>query len=258
MHVAVSIICTVNLYNLCDEWNYFTLNCLGSATCALYLISDRAIMMGLMLHSKGKQLIRTEQYRDALEVLHMGEVSSKLAHVSKNCSNLQIGFCCRVLPFHWVVFPSSHFWDELCFVVPGGLFPLRPKTHWGGFPPLLIVELSIFTFASCHVTRDVFAALLLIFLYVQRIDNVPILQIDMVWCYFMIRDINLLSVAGERLAKAREGIERAHGKDASRVRMLQGSRSPELALSVTFFIFLYLSWVLKGHRRMVDHVLFVF
>lgn len=100
MHVAVSIICTVNLYNLCDERNYFTLNCLGSATCALYLISDRAIMMGLMLHSKGKQLIRTEQYRDALEVLHMGEVSSMLAHVSKNCSNLQIDFCCRVLPFH--------------------------------------------------------------------------------------------------------------------------------------------------------------
>jgi len=57
----------------------------------------------------------------------------------------------------------------------------------------------------------------------------------------MLRDINLLSVAGERLAKAREGIVRAHGKDGSRVRMLQGSRSPELALSVTFFIFLYFS-----------------
>lgn len=109
---------------------------------------QRAIMMGLMLHSKGKQLIRTEQYRDALEVLHMGEEA----------------------------------------------------------------------FSLCDAKL------------IERIDNVPILQIDMVWCYFMIRDINLLSVAGERLAKAREGIERAHGKDASRVRMLQGSRSPELAL----------------------------
>lgn len=64
----------------------------------------------------------------------------------------------------------------------------------------------------------------------QRIDNVPILQIDMVWCYFMLRDINLLAVAGERLAKARQGIERAHGKNASRVRQLQASSSPEIAL----------------------------
>lgn len=108
----------------------------------------RAIMMGLMLHSKGKQLMRTEQYKDALEVLLMGEEAFSLCD---------------------------------------------PKL-------------------------------------IERIDNVPILQIDMVWCYFMLRDINLLSVAGERLAKAREGIDRAHGKDASRVRMLQGSRSPELAL----------------------------
>lgn len=64
----------------------------------------------------------------------------------------------------------------------------------------------------------------------QLVDNVPILQIDMVWCYFMLRDIRWLSEAGIRLAKAREGIERSHGKDASRVRVLQNGRYPELAL----------------------------
>lgn len=64
----------------------------------------------------------------------------------------------------------------------------------------------------------------------QLIDNVPILQIDMVWCYFMLRDISWLSMAGIRLSKAREGIERAHGKDASRLRLLQGGRYPEIAL----------------------------
>lgn len=64
----------------------------------------------------------------------------------------------------------------------------------------------------------------------QLVDNVPILQIDMVWCYFMLRDIRWLSEAGLRLAKAREGLERSHGKDASRVRILQNGRYPELAL----------------------------
>lgn len=109
---------------------------------------QRAVMMGLMLHAKGKQLIKTQQYKDALEVLEMGEEAFSLCD---------------------------------------------PKI-------------------------------------IECVDNVPILQIDMVWCYFLLRDINLLSVAGERLAKARVGIERAHGKDASRVRLLQGSRSVELSL----------------------------
>lgn len=46
----------------------------------------------------------------------------------------------------------------------------------------------------------------------------------------MLHDISWLSVAGIRLAKAREGIERAHGKESTRLRMLQGGRYPELAL----------------------------
>lgn len=62
------------------------------------------------------------------------------------------------------------------------------------------------------------------------VDNVPILQIDMVWCYLMLRDISWLSVAGIRLEKAREGLERAHGKESTRLRLLQGGRYPELAL----------------------------
>lgn len=115
---------------------------LGSET------DQRAVMMGLMLHANAKQLIRTERYKDALEVLAMGEEAFSL------CDSK-------------------------------------------------VIEL---------------------------IDNVPILQIDMVWCYFMLRDISWLSVAGMRLSKAKEGIERAHGKESSRLRLLQGARHPEIAL----------------------------
>ncbi|XP_047944616.1 NEDD8 ultimate buster 1-like isoform X1 [Salvia hispanica] len=115
---------------------------LGSET------DQRAVMMGLMLHANGKALMKREQYRDALEVLNMGEESFSLCN---------------------------------------------PKV-------------------------------------IEMVDNVPILQIDMVWCYFMLRDISWLSVAGIRLEKAREGIERAHGKESTRLRILQGGRYPELAL----------------------------
>ncbi|KAL9314462.1 hypothetical protein ACSQ67_019914 [Phaseolus vulgaris] len=115
---------------------------LGSET------DQRAVMMGLMLHAKGKKLIKQGNYKDALEVLSMGEESFSL------CDSK-------------------------------------------------VIEL---------------------------IDNVPILQIDMVWCYFMIRDIRWLADAGKRLEIARIGIERAHGKDSLRLRLLQGGRFPELAL----------------------------
>ncbi|XP_062078224.1 uncharacterized protein LOC133782832 [Humulus lupulus] len=109
---------------------------------------QRAIMMGLMLHTNGKELIKKENYKDAMEVLTMGEEAFSLCD---------------------------------------------PKV-------------------------------------IEFIDNPPILQIDIVWCYFMLQDISCLSVAGERLQKARQNFERSHGKDSQRVRFLQGGRYPELAL----------------------------
>ncbi|CAI8587346.1 unnamed protein product [Vicia faba] len=111
-------------------------------------LDQRAVMMGLMLHAKGKRLIKGGNFKDALEVLTMGEEAFSICD---------------------------------------------PK----------VIEL---------------------------IDNVPILQIDMVWCYFMLRDIRWLSDAGKRLEMARAGIGRAHGKDSLRLRLLQGGRYPELAL----------------------------
>ncbi|XP_021277510.1 NEDD8 ultimate buster 1 [Herrania umbratica] len=109
---------------------------------------QRAVMMGLMLHANAKNLIRRQLYKEALEVLTMGEEAFSLCD---------------------------------------------PK----------VLEL---------------------------VDNVPMLQIDMVWCYFLLRDISWLSVAGIRIEKAREGLERCHGKDLSRVRLLQAGCHPELAL----------------------------
>ncbi|KAG9453013.1 hypothetical protein H6P81_005917 [Aristolochia fimbriata] len=115
---------------------------LGSET------DQRGVMMGLMLHGNAKQLIRNQQYKDALDVLAMGEEAFSLCD---------------------------------------------PEV-------------------------------------IEMIDNVPILQIDTVWCYFLLRDISWLSMAGVRLAKARDGLERSHGKDSARVRLLQAGRHPELAI----------------------------
>ncbi|KAL6223802.1 hypothetical protein ACLB2K_002660 [Fragaria x ananassa] len=128
---------------------------------------QRAIMMGLMLHTNAKQLIKAQNYQDALEVLTMGEEAFSLCD---------------------------------------------PK----------VIEL---------------------------VDNPSILRIDMVWCYFMLRDINWLSVVGIRLEKARQGLERAHGKDSSRVRLLHAGHYPERALYLRLEL---LEGVVAYHSGQVD------
>ncbi|MQL92423.1 hypothetical protein Taro_025042 [Colocasia esculenta] len=65
---------------------------------------------------------------------------------------------------------------------------------------------------------------------IEMIDNIPLLEMDIVWCYFMLRDISWLSLAGVRLAKARKGFERSHGKDSTRIRLLQAGRQTEAAI----------------------------
>uniref|UniRef100_A0A8R7TNF7 NEDD8 ultimate buster 1 n=2 Tax=Triticum urartu TaxID=4572 RepID=A0A8R7TNF7_TRIUA len=67
---------------------------------------------------------------------------------------------------------------------------------------------------------------------IERVDNVPMLQLDIVWCYFMLRDVSRLEVAGARLNKARVGFELSHGKDSTRFRLLQAARHADLALYV--------------------------
>ncbi|KAK4789817.1 hypothetical protein SAY86_017121 [Trapa natans] len=115
---------------------------LGSET------DHRAVIMGLMLHTKGKYLIQKQKYKDALEVLEMGEEALSL------CNPQIIGM----------------------------------------------------------------------------IDIVPILQIDIAWCYFMLQDISSIYMVGELLQKARERIEKVHGKGYSTVRLCRGGLHSEIVL----------------------------
>lgn len=70
----------------------------------------------------------------------------------------------------------------------------------------------------------------------QKVDNLPMLQLDIVWCYFMLRDVSCLEVAGARLEKARLGFERSHGKDSTRFRLLQAGRQADLAMWDLFLL----------------------
>lgn len=110
----------------------------------------RALMMGLMLHAKARDLIQHNNYVEAVEVLNMAEEA----------------------------------------------------------------------FALCNSK------------ILEAVDNVAFLQIDLVWCYFMLKDIEKLADAGKRLSTAREGLRQSHGPHLERLRILQGGFCPELAIYV--------------------------
>ncbi|RYR62146.1 hypothetical protein Ahy_A04g019512 [Arachis hypogaea] len=63
----------------------------------------------------------------------------------------------------------------------------------------------------------------------ELIDNIPILQINMEWCYFMLHDISSLSEAGHRHKTAIDGLERTNGKNLLCLRLLQGRLFLKLA-----------------------------
>lgn len=66
----------------------------------------------------------------------------------------------------------------------------------------------------------------------EGIDNLAMLLLDIVWCYFMLKDIRRLGVCGERLTSARQRLEKAHGAHQERLRQLHGNFSPELTTYV--------------------------
>lgn len=95
----------------------------------------------------------------------------------------------------------------------------------------------------------------------QKVDNVPMLQLDIVWCYFVLRDVSCLEVAGARLEKARLGFERSHGKDSTRFRILQAGRQADLAmwdpyyylpLAVLYFFYRMCSFSIRSLNCYLD------
>ncbi|EIE20769.1 hypothetical protein COCSUDRAFT_48401 [Coccomyxa subellipsoidea C-169] len=63
-------------------------------------------------------------------------------------------------------------------------------------------------------------------------DNEGLLMLDIVWCYFQLRDAASLGAATERLGKARSWLQRSHGPNLERMKVLHGDFTPELTTYV--------------------------
>ncbi|PPD98968.1 hypothetical protein GOBAR_DD04014 [Gossypium barbadense] len=271
---------------------------------------QRAVMMGLMLHENAKNLLTRQLYKDALEVLTMGEEAfslcdpkvlelqvpdEALSHVMSmgfkerdarralRLNNQDIGRAVDFLFEEKAKRKQKREDDiqhriEIMELKQYGVTPLKKAVNVEklkelvaiGFEKKLAAEAlrrneNDFQKALDDLTNPETNSAIQIDIESRKrkreqravnarieelfIDNVPILQIDMVWCYFLLRDISWLSVAGIRLEKAREGLERCHGKDFSRVRLLQAGCQPELALHMRLEL---LEGVVAYHNGQLD------
>ncbi|PRQ35420.1 hypothetical protein RchiOBHm_Chr5g0079831 [Rosa chinensis] len=161
---------------------------------------QRAIMMSLMLHTNAKQLIKAQNYQDAMEVLSMEEVC------------------------YWCLFATDSFvhMKFASYLACPCLLQqlLSPKLCGLYFLPF---------FHSCRR------------LSLSAIHRLLSWSIILLYCKSIWFGIHL--------EKAREGLERAHGKDSSRVRLLQAGCYPERAL---YLILELLEGVAAYHSGQVD------
>lgn len=108
----------------------------------------------------------------------------------------------------------------------------------------LMMGLMLQTKAKYHMQHNVYVEALELLIMAEEafalcdpkileaVDNVAFLQIDIVWCYFMLKDIAKLVDGGKRLCQAREMLRQSHGPHLERLRVLQGGFYPELAIYV--------------------------
>ncbi|KAE8768765.1 NEDD8 ultimate buster 1 [Hordeum vulgare] len=154
--------------------------------------------MALMLHHKAKVLIKKNMYKEALDVVgsgdsrERGEITIAVRESVLRCEQLQL-FCSRYFLFRATT----------------KLLKLLEPTD--------VSMMSEEAFSLCDNKLT------------ERVDHVPMLQLDIVWCYFMLSDVSRLEVAGARLNKARLGFELSHGTDSTRFRLLQARFKQGLA-----------------------------
>ncbi|XP_010467169.1 PREDICTED: NEDD8 ultimate buster 1-like [Camelina sativa] len=115
-----------------------------------------------------------------------------------------------------------------------------------------MMGLMLHTKAKSLIEMEMYSDAVEVLAMAEFVDNLPMMEIDIVWCYFLLRDIKCLSDAGVRLERARKGLERAHGKDLSRLRLLQAGQSPEMALYVRLEL---LEGVVAYHTGQCDKAL---
>jgi len=83
----------------------------------------------------------------------------------------------------------------------------------------------------------------------QSVDNYAVLNLDIVWCYFQLQQLESLPSAEQRLKECKECFARSYGTNLERLTLSKGSELNELALYVRLHILQAICFYLRGQNQ---------
>lgn len=89
----------------------------------------------------------------------------------------------------------------------------------------------------------------------HTVDNYAVLQLDMVWCYQALEQLECLNDARQRLEKAEQCFQRCYGEKQSRLQQIKGHTGGEEVLFLRLHLLQTLLTYIEGHHNQALHKL---
>lgn len=89
----------------------------------------------------------------------------------------------------------------------------------------------------------------------NTVDNYAVLQLDIVWCYQALEQLDCLHDAKQRLSRAEECFQRCYGAQQSRLQLIKGHTGGEDVLFLRLYLLQSVLAYLEGDKNKASHKL---
>lgn len=89
----------------------------------------------------------------------------------------------------------------------------------------------------------------------ETVDNYALLNLDVVWCYIVLKSINMLPDADNRLAICEQHFKRSYGENLDRVITVKGNAANERTLIMRLHLLQAILYFHQNQRHRAQHTI---